>query len=233
MKTAVRAFPLGKVIVLGLIVVAVGAFFVFDLGRYLSLAALKTHKDALRDYTDVHYSATVVLFLVIYCGQTALSLPGAAILSVTGGFLFGTLWGTVYVNLAATSGATLAFLATRYLVRDAIERRFGPRLESIQRGFAQNAFNYLLTLRLIPLFPFFLVNLACGLTRIPLSTYVLATAIGILPGSIVFTNAGRQLGTITSLGDVASPRVLGAFALLGLLALVPVVYQKWVKPSAA
>ncbi len=233
MKAATRAFPIGKIIVLAVFVLAVGAFVLLDLGRYLSLAELKSHKDGLRDYTEAHYSTTVVLFLVIYCVQTALSLPGAAILSVTGGLLFGTLWGTVYVNLAATSGATLAFLAARYLVRDAIERRFGPQLESIQQGFARNAFPYLLTLRLIPLFPFFLVNLACGLTRIPLSTYVSATAIGILPGSVVFTNAGRQLGTITSLGDVASPRVLGAFALLGLLALVPVLYQKWVKPWAA
>ena len=231
--TVTHTFPRGKVLVLGVIVLGVATFFALDFGRYFTLAELKTHKDALRAYTDAHYSATVALFLVIYCVQTALSLPGAAILSVTGGFLFGILWGTVYVNLAATSGATLAFLAARYLVRDAIERRFGTKLESIQRGFAQNAFSYLLTLRLIPLFPFFLVNLACGLTRIPLSTYVLATAIGIFPGSVVFTNAGRQVGTITSIGDVASPRVLGAFALLGLLALVPVAYQKWVKPSGA
>jgi uncharacterized membrane protein YdjX (TVP38/TMEM64 family) len=135
--TVTRAFPRGKVLVLGVIVLGVATFFALDLGRYFTLAELKTHKDALRAYTDAHYSATVALFLVIYCVQTALSLPGAAILSLTGGFLFGILWGTVYVNLAASSGATLAFLAARYLVRDTIERRFGPKLESIQRGFAQ------------------------------------------------------------------------------------------------
>ncbi len=146
--------------------------------------------------------------------------------------MFGTVLGTVYVNLAATSGATLAFLAARYLFRDAVERRFGVKIESIQRGFARNPVSYLLTLRLIPLFPFFLVNLASGLTRIRLSTYVVATAIGILPGSAVYANAGRQLGAIDSLRDVASPGVVGAFVLLGLLALVPVLYQRLRTPSA-
>ncbi|MEW6681813.1 MAG: TVP38/TMEM64 family protein [Nitrospirota bacterium] len=229
---AVRGGPLlGKLAILALFVVGVTAFFYFDLGQYLSLAALKANKDALRAYTEAHYAATVGSYIVIYCAQTALSLPGAAILTLTGGFLFGTLWGTVYVNLAATSGAALAFLAARYLLRDAVERKFGPRLASIQRGFAQNAFNYLLTLRLIPLFPFFLVNLASGLTRVRLSTYVAATAVGILPGSAVYANAGSQLGAIESLKDVVSPGVLGAFALLGGLALVPVIYQKLRRPS--
>lgn len=232
-QVAPRRLPLGKLAILGLFVLGAAAFFYFDLGRYLTLAALKANKDALRAYTEAHYAATVGLYIVIYCVQTALSLPGAAILTLTGGFLFGTLWGTVYVNLAATSGAALAFLAARFLLRDAVERKFGARLASIQRGFSQNAFNYLLTLRLIPLFPFFLVNLASGLTRVRLSTYVLATAVGILPGSAVYANAGSQLGTIESLKDVASPGVLGAFALLGGLALVPVIYQKLRGPSAA
>jgi uncharacterized membrane protein YdjX (TVP38/TMEM64 family) len=175
---------------------------------------------------DSHYATTVVVFIVAYCVQTALSLPGAAIFTLTGGFLFGTALGTAYVNIGATSGAVLAFLTARYLLRDGVERRFGEKLDAIQRGFSRNAFNYLLTLRLIPLFPFFLVNLAAGLTRISLSTYTAATAIGIIPASIVYANAGSQLGQIESLKDIVSPRVLGAFALLGLLALVPVAYQR-------
>jgi uncharacterized membrane protein YdjX (TVP38/TMEM64 family) len=151
---------------------------------------------------------------------------------LAGGFLFGSFVGTLYVNVAATSGATLAFLAARYLLRDWVERKFGERLGPIQEGFAKNAFSYLITLRLVPLFPFFLVNLVSGLTRIRLGTYVLATALGIIPGSFVFANAGRQLGTINSVGEIASPRVLGAFALLGLLSLIPILYKKFADKSA-
>lgn len=209
------------------VVAAVAAFIGLDLGRYLTLASLKANKDALQAYTASHYALSVIVFVAAYCVQTALSLPGAVMFTLTGGFLFGTALGTVYVNLGATSGAVLAFLVARYLFRDAVERRFGPKLEAIHRGFDRNAFNYLLTLRLIPLFPFFLVNLASGLTRIRLSTYTAATAVGIIPASIVYANAGSQLGNIDSLNDIASPGVLGAFALLGLLALVPVAYHRW------
>jgi uncharacterized membrane protein YdjX (TVP38/TMEM64 family) len=220
-----------KWIVAGIILLGVAAFFYFDLGRFLTLASLKENKEALRNYTENHYAFTVILFIVIYCVQTVLSLPGAGILSLAGGFLFGVWRGTIYVNLGATSGATLAFLVARYLFQDAVEQKFGKRVHAIQQGFSQNAFHYLLTLRLIPLFPFFLVNLACGLTRIRLSTYVTATAIGILPGSFVFTNAGKQLGTIESVRDIASPGVLGSFVLLGLLAIVPVIYKRFKKKS--
>ena len=155
--------------------------------------------------------------------------PGGALLTLAGGFLFGSILGTIYVNIAATTGATLAFLASRYLLRDWVERKFGHRLGPIQEGFRRNAFSYLLTLRLIPAFPFFLVNLVSGLTRINIGTYVLATAVGIIPGSFVFANAGRQLGSINSLAEIASPAVLGAFALLGLFALAPVLYRRFVR----
>jgi uncharacterized membrane protein YdjX (TVP38/TMEM64 family) len=162
----------------------------------------------------------------------ALSLPGAAIMTLAGGFLFGSLLGTIYVNLGATSGATLAFLAARYLLRDWVESKFGNRLGPIQDGFAKNAFNYLMTLRLIPIFPFFLVNLVSGLTRVNLATYMTATAVGIIPGSFVYAYAGRQLGTINSLKEIASPNVISAFVLLGLLALVPILYRKFsAKPT--
>ena len=130
------------------------------------------------------------------------------------------------MNVGATTGATLAFLTARYLLRDWVERKFGDRLEPIQAGFAKNAFSYLLTLRLIPIFPFFLVNLVSGLTRVNLGAYVVATALGIIPGTFVYAYAGRQLGTINSLKEIASPNVLLAFTLLGLLALVPVLYRR-------
>jgi uncharacterized membrane protein YdjX (TVP38/TMEM64 family) len=211
---------------MGLFALAVGAFVYLDLTQYLSLETLKANRDRLLAYTETHYSTAVAMFMLAYCLQTAFLLPGAAILTLAGGFLFGSVVGTLYVNIAATSGATLAFLASRYLLRDWVERKFGDRLGPIQEGFAKNAFSYLVTLRLVPLFPFFLVNLVSGLTRIRVGQYVLATALGIIPGSFVFANAGRQLGSINSLGEIASPPVLGAFVLLGLLALVPILYRK-------
>ncbi len=216
----------GKIVLLLLFGAAIGAFFYFDLGRYLSLEALKSNRDALLAFTDQHFASAVALYIAMYCVVVAVSLPGAAILTLAGGFLFGSVLGTVFVNLGATTGSTLAFLSARYLLRDWVEAKFGHRIGAIQEGFSKNAFSYLMTLRLIPLFPFFLVNLVSGLTRVKLATYVAATAIGIIPGSFVYAYAGRQLGTINSLKEIASPNVLLAFTLLGLLALVPVFYRK-------
>ena len=224
--------PVGKLIVVGLFALAVGAFFYFDLKQYLSLGALKANRDSLLAYTEAHYTRSVMLFILFYCLQTAFSLPGAAIFTLASGLLFGSFLGTLYTNIAATSGATLAFLAARYLLRDWVEQKFGDRLGPIQEGFAKNAFSYLITLRLVPLFPFFLVNLVSGLTRVQLGTFIAATSIGIIPGSFVYAYAGRQLGTLNSLSDIASPRVLLAFTLLGLLALVPIVYRKFANRTA-
>ena len=216
----------GKLVVAALLAAAIGAFFYFDLGQYLSLDALKDNRDRLLAFTEANYVAAVALFIAAYCLVVAASLPGAAIMTLAGGFLFGSLLGTLYVNIGATAGATAAFLVARYLLRDWVEEKFGSRLGPIQEGFANNAFSYLMTLRLIPLFPFFVVNMVSGLTRVSVATYVAATAIGIIPGSFVYAYAGRQLGTINSLREIASPNVLMAFTLLGLLALVPIVYQK-------
>lgn len=216
----------GRIVVVLVFAAALAAFFLLDLKQYLSLEALKANRDHLLAFTSQHYTSAVTLFLLAYVLQTLFSLPGAAILTLTGGFLFGSLLGTLYVNLGATVGATLAFLAARYVLRDWVEQKFGHRLGTLQEGFARNAFSYLLTLRLIPLFPFFLVNLVSGLTRINVGTYVIATSLGIIPGSFVYAFAGRQLGTINSLGEIASPNVILAFTLLGLLALVPILYRK-------
>jgi uncharacterized membrane protein YdjX (TVP38/TMEM64 family) len=217
----------GKIVIALIFAAAIAAFFYFDLKQYVTLESLKAHRDDLLNYTRAHFVTAVLIFAAIYLLQTTFSLPGGALLTVTGGLLFGSFLGTLIVIIPATLGATLAFLAARYLLRDWVERRFGDRLKTIQKGFAKNNFSYLLTLRLIPLFPFFLVNLVSGLTRISLGTYLAATALGIIPGSFVFANAGRQLGSINSLSEILSPRVLGAFGLLGLFALVlPVLYRK-------
>jgi uncharacterized membrane protein YdjX (TVP38/TMEM64 family) len=206
--------------------VAVCMFIWFDLGRFLTLEALKANRQSLVEYHAAHRAAMVAGFMAIYIAQTALSLPGAAVLSLAAGAIFGTVMGTVYANSAATIGATLAFLVTRYLLRDAIQNRFGTKLMTINRELETRGLNYLLFLRLVPLFPFFLINLAAGLTRLSLRTFILGTMIGIIPGGFVYVNAGASLATITSLSDIASPRVLGSFALLGLLALLPTLYNR-------
>src|SRR6185295_1785785 len=184
------------------------------------------NRDRLLSFAQAHYGRAVGLYILVYVVQTAFSLPGGALMTLVGGFLFGPVLATVYVNLGATIGATLAFLAARYLLRDWVERKFGDRLASLQAGFERNAFSYLLTLRLIPLFPFFLVNLVSGLTRVGVGTYILATSIGIIPGTFVYAFAGRQLGTINSVREVVSPNVLLALPLFGFLALLPMIYKK-------
>lgn len=220
----------GKKLAIALtIIAALVLFFVLDLGRFFTLEALKENRQTLLDYYRDHRVAMVAGFMGIYIIQTALSLPGAAILSLAAGAIFGAVLGTLYAVIGATVGATLALLVTRYLLRDAVLARFGPKLERINRELEERGFNYLLFLRLVPVFPFFLINLAAGLTRLPLRTFVIGTLVGIIPGGFVYCNAGASLATITSMGDVASPRVLGSFALLGLFALVPVLYGKMKK----
>ena len=216
----------GKIAIVASLACAIVLFFFFDLGRVLSLETLKANRDHLLAFTEANYTAAVLLFILLYVVVTGLSVPGAVILTLAGGFLFGAVPATLYVNIGATTGATLAFLAARYVLRDWVEDKFGRWLEPLQQGFAKNALSYLLTLRLIPLFPFFVVNLVSGLTRVSMGTYVAATALGIIPGTFVYAYAGRQVGTINSLKEIASPQVLGAFVLLGLFALVPLLYKK-------
>ncbi|GAM09602.1 putative membrane protein [Geobacter sp. OR-1] len=204
------------------------AFFYFSgLGQFLTLATLKANREALASYYAGHRLLMVGSFIGVYIVQTALSLPGAAIMSLAAGAIFGALAGTLYSAIGAIIGATAAFLATRYLLHDLIQKRFGARLEGINRELEQRGLNYLLFLRLVPVFPFFLINLAAGLTRLPFRTFFIGTAIGIIPGGFVFCNAGASLASVNSLGEVASPRVLGSFALLGLFALLPAVYAKF------
>jgi len=217
---------LQKIIIILAGIVALSLFFYFDLKSYLTLEALKTNRQQLLDYYAAHTLITVAGFMALYIIQTALSLPGAAILSLAAGAIFGSIMGTVYANIAATIGATLAFLVTRYLLRDTVLNKFGSRLEGMNRELEERGFSYLLFLRLVPLFPFFLINLAAGLTRLPLRTFFFGTMLGIIPGGFVYVNAGASLATIDSLSGIASPRVLGSFALLGLFALVPVLYNK-------
>jgi uncharacterized membrane protein YdjX (TVP38/TMEM64 family) len=216
-----------KLALAALFAVAIAAFFALDGPRFLSLESVKANRDALLAFADRHAVAAVALAFVVYAAATALSLPGGLVMSLAVGFVFGRWVGTVVVVLAATLGATLVFLAARYLFADAARRRLGAAGERLNAGFTDHAFAYLLFLRLVPLFPFFLVNLAPAFTSIPLRTYVLATLIGIVPGTFVYVNLGQALGRIESLSGLVSRETLLAFALLGLLALAPVAWRKW------
>ncbi len=215
-----------KLALVALFVGVVVAFFALGGHRYLSLDAIKANRDALLGFTQGHFAASLAIAFVVYVAATAFSLPGGLVLSLTVGFLFGRWIGTALVVVAATIGATLVFVAARYVFADAARRRLGAFGERINAGFTENAFSYLLFLRLVPLFPFFLVNLAPAFTSIPLSTYALATFVGVIPGTFVFVNLGQTLGRIESLKGLVSAETLGAFALLGVFALVPVAIRK-------
>lgn len=215
-----------RVLIGAAFVAALVAFFALGGHDYLTLDAVKANRDALKAYAHEHVAAALVIAFVVYAGAVALSVPGALVLSLVVGFVFGRWVGTGLIVAAATVGASLVFLAARYLFADAARRRMGPRGAKIAEGFAENAFSYLLFLRLVPLFPFFLVNLAPAFTPTRLRTFVLATLIGIVPGSFVYANLGQTLGTIDSAAGLLSAETIVALVLLGLLALAPVLVRR-------
>ncbi|WP_033136752.1 FAD-dependent oxidoreductase [Aeromonas finlandensis] len=195
----------------------IGAFFALDLGRYLTLGALQAQQAALAQWVDSHFVSASLLFVLIYVLSTALSLPGASLLTLGGSAVFGVVWGLLLVSFASTIGATLAFLSARFLLRDWVTARFGDKLATFHSGMAKEGAFYLLSLRLIPVFPFFLVNLLMGLTPIRVSTYYWVSQLGMLPGTFVYVLAGSELGQLTSTGNILSPGLMVALTLLGLM----------------
>ena len=225
--------PVHKKILIALcIAAAIVAIRVFGFDQLLSLETFRQYRDQLLEFTAQHYIPTVAVFILVYIIAVALSIPGATILTLTAGFLFG-FFGVIYVNIGASTGAVLAFLAARYLIGDWVQKRYGEKLASFNREIADNGYNYLLTLRFIPLFPFFLINIFAGLTRVPLATFAWTTMVGILPGSFVYIYTGRQLGMIDKPGDILSWQIILAFVLLGLLALSPVLIKKIMKKKSS
>jgi uncharacterized membrane protein YdjX (TVP38/TMEM64 family) len=206
--------------VLAVLAALIAAFFVFDLGRYLSLERLQASKAAIDAYRDAHPLLASGAFFGIYVAVTALSLPGAVILTLAGGAVFGLLWGLVLVSFASSIGATLAFLTSRLLLRDAIQARFGDKLKPINDGVRKDGAFYLFTLRLVPVFPFFVINLVMGLTPIGAWTFYWVSQVGMLAGTIVYVNAGTELGKLESLAGILSPTLVASFVLLGLFPLI-------------
>ncbi|MBQ4667382.1 FAD-dependent oxidoreductase [Aeromonas hydrophila] len=209
-----RGSRLLLVLVMGCLI---GAFFAFDLGHYLSLPQLQARQAELAALVDRHFVSAALLFVAVYVVSTALSLPGASLLTLAGSAVFGVAWGLLLVSFASSIGATLAFLSARFLLRDWVERRFGDKLASLQAGMKKEGALYLLSLRLIPIFPFFLVNLLMGLTSIRVSTYYWVSQLGMLPGTFVYVLAGSELANLTSTGNILSPGLMVALTLLGLM----------------
>ena len=208
-----------KIIILGVLLLIVGLFFYFDLGRFLSLDYLKQSQARFQQLYEQHRFAVLGAYMLIYVIVTALSLPGAAVMTLAGGGLFGLVTGTVAVSFASTIGATCACLASRFFLRDWVQNKFGAKLKTINEGIEQEGAFYLFSLRLIPVFPFFIINLLMGLTTMPVRTYFWVSQLGMLPATIVYVNAGNELAKIDSLGGILSPSLIASFAVLGLFPL--------------
>ncbi|MEO1886730.1 MAG: TVP38/TMEM64 family protein [Methyloprofundus sp.] len=209
-----------RIVLLTLIAAFIAAFFYFDLGQYLTLDTLKAQQSAIENYRTTNPVLAVAVYALVYVAITGLSLPGASILTLAGGAIFGLLWGTLIVSFASTIGATLAFLAARFLFRDGVKAKFGDHLQAIDEGVAREGGFYLFTLRLVPVFPFFMINLLMGLSKMKIGTFYIVSQIGMLAGTAVYVNAGTQLGKIDSLADILSPALIGSFILLGLFPLL-------------
>jgi pyruvate/2-oxoglutarate dehydrogenase complex dihydrolipoamide dehydrogenase (E3) component/uncharacterized membrane protein YdjX (TVP38/TMEM64 family) len=209
-----------QLLVVALVLLAVAAFFFFDLGRFLSLDAIRSQQAELERFYREQPFTLIAAYFVLYVAVTALSLPGATVLTLAGGAVFGLWIGTLVVSFASSIGATLAFLTARYVLRDSVQRRFGQRLAAIDAGLERDGPYYLFTLRLVPLVPFFVINLAMGLTRMKAATFYWVSQLGMLAGTLVYVNAGTQLGRIDSLAGILSPGVVGSLVLLGLFPLI-------------
>lgn len=218
-----------KLFIAALLLAGMAAFFALDLGRYFSLTFVKESQASFQVLYAQKPVTVAVVFFAVYVAVAALSLPGAAIMTLAGGAAFGLVWGTVLVSFASCLGATLSMLAARYVLRDAINKRFGKRLDAINKGVESEGALYLLSLRLVPAVPFFVVNLLMGLTRMKTWTFYWVSQVGMLAGTLVYVNAGTQIARIDSLRSVLSPALIGSFVLLGLLPLAVGGVLKWLK----
>lgn len=223
---------LKKYLPLFLIITAFILFYYSGLGHYLSFESLKQHREILLAWTQENFLLTAISFMAIYTISIAVSIPGATFLTLAGGFLFGIVWGTIFVVISATIGATIIFLAVRTALAQWVAKKAGGWVEKMRRGFQEDAFQYLLVLRFVPLFPFWVVNIVPGLLGVKTSTYVIATFVGIIPGSIVYVMLGNGLGYFfdqnqtPNLGIIFEPRILLPLIALGVLSVLPLLYKK-------
>ncbi len=230
-----------KLLLLTLVVIAIAGFFLAEIDQYFSLAGARSLQNDVLIWRADQPLALAALLFVVYVAIAALSLPGAAVMTLLVGASFGLGWGLLIVSFASSIGATLAFLMTRYILRDSVQARFGERLQTVNDGVERDGMFYLFSLRLVPVFPFFLINMLMGLTPIKTRQFYWVSQLGMLPGTVVFVNAGSQLSELTSLSGILSPTLLASFVLLGifpfiakwLLALIKArrVYAGWQRPA--
>ena len=215
------------VFVAGLVV-----FFALGLERYLSIDALRQHRSVLRAWVETSGLLAALVFMAVYIVTVAFSLPGATVLTIAGGFLFGSVWGTVLVIISATLGATVLFSIAKTTLGDVLRAKARAWLPRLEAGFREHALSYLLVLRLVPIFPFFIINLVPAFLGVPLSTFILGTFLGIIPGTFVYATVGAGLGSVFDAGGtftlrgVLTPQIVTALVGLAVLALIPVVYKK-------
>jgi uncharacterized membrane protein YdjX (TVP38/TMEM64 family) len=221
-----------RLLPLGILLVVIGLAFALDLQRFLAFDTLRDHDQALRAFVEARPVLTALGFVLIYAAAVAVSLPGAVFLTIAGGFLFGIWLGTCLVVIGATAGAIAIFLIAKTSLGEGLREQAGPWLRRMQAGFNANALNYLLVLRLIPAFPFWIINIVPAFLGVKLRDYTLATFFGIMPGSFVYASVGNGLGAVIEVGDepdlgiILQPAILTPILGLALLALLPVAYQK-------
>ena len=208
-----------KILLVIIIIFVIASYFFFDLGRFLTLSFIQSQLSEIQQFRAENFGLTALLYFTAYIVITALSSPGAVIVTLLGGAIFGVLWGTLIVSFASSIGATLAFLVSRLLLRDWVQSKFGHYLGPINRGVEKDGNFYLFSIRMVPLFPFFMVNLLMGLTPISVGSFYIVSQIGMLVGTAVYVNAGSELAKITSLSGLVSPSVILSFVLLGIFPL--------------
>jgi uncharacterized membrane protein YdjX (TVP38/TMEM64 family) len=232
-KSKSGGFSWKRLIPLFVLAAGLVAFFALGLDQYLTFDALKENRAWLLDQVEQSPVFAALVYMAIYIAVVAFSLPGGAVMTITGGFLFGQWLGSVYVVFAATVGATILFIAAKTALGDLLRAKAGPFLQKMEAGFREDALSYLLVLRLIPLFPFFIVNLVPAFLGVSLQVFFIATFAGIIPGSFVFATVGAGLGSIFdaggdfSAGGILTPEIITALVGLAVLALLPVIYKRY------
>ena len=218
-----------RIAIVGAIIVLIVLFKFFGLGQYLTLDYLKSSQEKFTILYNNNQIPVIAVYMLIYIAVTALSLPGAAVMTLAGGAMFGFWVGFVVVSFASTIGATLACFVARFLLRDWVQNKFGDRLTAINEGIAKEGAFYLFSLRLVPIFPFFVINLVLGLTNLPLLTFYWVSQVGMLPGTMVYVNAGKELAKIDSLSGILSPALIISFVILGLFPITVKKLLAWYK----
>lgn len=215
-----------KLIFLAVFIAIIVLIKVFDLDSYVSFENLKEQKEVLAGHVSENYALAAGVFVLTYIVAVAFMLPIATVLTLAGGFLFGSIFGVIFVNAGATLGAIAAFLFARYIIGDKVQDKYQKQLSKFNKELETNKYQYLFSLRFLPIFPFFLVNFLCGVTKLDLKAFFITTSLGIIPGSFVYTYAGSQLANIDAIGDIFTKEILYAFILLGVITLMPVIVKK-------